>query len=71
MNKTTGTCKVSVELVPFWVVAAGSWKEIKGAVRRLGEQCRRSGGWGNVGDVTGGEIKTGMHERILVKMVRS
>lgn len=56
-----------MQLVPFWVVEAGSWKQIKGAVSRLGEECRRSGAWG---DVTGGETKTGRHGRIVVKMVR-
>lgn len=68
VTERAGTCEVSVQLAPFSLPEAGSWEEIKGVVSRLGEECRRRGA---LGDVTGGEIRVGVHERILVEMVRS
>lgn len=58
-----------MQLERFSLPEAGSWKELKEVVRRLGEECKKRGALRE--DVTGGEIKGGPHDRILVEMVRS
>lgn len=68
VTETAGTCEILVQLALFSLPEAGSWEEVKGVARRLGEECKRRGA---LGDVTGGEIKAGPHQRILVEMVRS
>lgn len=67
VTETVDTCELRLQLAPLSLPEPGSWKEIKGAARRLNEDCRNKAA---LGDVTGGAVTAGVHDRIQISMVR-
>lgn len=67
VTETVGTCDLSLQLAPFSLPERGSWQIVKAAARRLNEDCRVKA---TLGDVTGGAITAGQHDRVQISMVR-
>lgn len=67
VTETAGTCELSLQLARLSLPEPGSWTEIKAAARMLNEDCRSKAA---LGDVTGGAITAGPHDRIQISMVR-
>lgn len=67
VTETAGSCEILVQLAPLSLPEASSWKEVKAAAAKLSDVCRVKS---PLGDVTGGEIAAGPHDRIQISMVR-
>ena len=67
VTETAGTCELLLQLAPLSLPEAGSWTEIKAAARILNEDCRSKAA---LGDITGGDITAGPHDRIQISMMR-
>ncbi len=68
VTETVGTCNVSVQISPYWIVEAGTWGEVKTAARGVTDKCWAKGALGD--DVTGGAVRVGRHDGILVWIMR-
>lgn len=67
VTETDGTCEVLIELAPLSLPEASSWRDVKAAARKLNEDCRSRAA---LGDITGGAVTAGPHDRIQILMVR-
>lgn len=68
VTETVDTCELSVQLNPYSLPEHSSWRTLKLAAGRLGDDCKDQAVWG---DITGGTITSGPHDRIVIEMVRS
>ena len=67
VTETSGTCELSVRINSFSVSESSSWMVIKAAARELNGDCRVKAA---LGDVTGGAITIGRHDRIRISLAR-
>lgn len=63
VTETNGTCEIQVRLSPYALAEASSWSDLKSAAMTLNEHCRIKSA---LRDRTGGLVKAGMHDWILI-----